>query len=118
MDYYSQNGLFLTDPVVRWGLEHTGMIYWNDLKESDPNGVLTKADSFGLKNGITYATGDVASRTITGWTKSGEPFTQDEINELVQLTNDIHALTEGIETYSEALMNQLLSIDPVGEIPE
>lgn len=110
--YYSRNGLMLSDPVVVWGLQNTGLVVWDSLADVDEAKVLVAARDHGLRNGITYATGSPSSRTITGWTKSGDPFTQAELDDLVRIANEIHELTEGIENFGEAELQSLRELDP------
>lgn len=110
MQYYSENGLFLSDPVVKWGIENTGVVVWDNLMDQDPAGVLTKAAEFGLRNGITSSTGPVDSRTISGLTRSGDPFSQAEIDEMLQTIDAIHALTEDMDSLPEEERQAMLSI--------
>ncbi len=61
------------------------MISWDALDQEgrDPAGVVASAKSFGLANGMSYSVGSAASRTMSGLTKSGDPFTKSELDELV-----------------------------------
>jgi LuxR family transcriptional regulator, quorum-sensing system regulator SdiA len=93
-EHYSVKGFMLTDPVVRWGLEQTGSVRWADLVDQDPAGVIRDAVKFGLTNGWTYSTGPAASRTIAGLTKSGVDFTEAQRDDIRQLVDHIHAVTE------------------------
>lgn len=110
-EYYSQNGLMLYDPVVRWGLENTGLVRWDALLEDDPHQVLAKSREFGLRNGVTFAVGPASSRTISGFTRSGDPFDEEDLDVLSGLVDDIHSLTEGIEDLSEEEVAKLREID-------
>ncbi len=94
-DYYSENGLMLFDPVVRWGLSETGLIRWDDITLSDEHKVMASARKFGLSNGLTYALGPASSRTISGLTKTGAPFTPDQVTEMCAIIDEIHARTDG-----------------------
>ncbi|WP_176438445.1 autoinducer binding domain-containing protein [Actibacterium lipolyticum] len=110
-DYYSENGLMLSDPVVRWGLQNTGYVLWDDLMDDDDAGVLAKAKSFGLNNGVTYATGPISSRTISGFTRNGPPFSKEELDAMNAIVDEVHELTQGIENFSEEEINALREID-------
>jgi LuxR family transcriptional regulator, quorum-sensing system regulator SdiA len=101
IDHYSEQGFMLCDPVVRWGLNHTGMVEWSELTESDPKGVFAAASSHGLLNGLTYSTGGTASRTISGHTRCGPAFTQAERDEFACVMDDIHRLTENFDSLPE-----------------
>ncbi|KAJ55424.1 hypothetical protein ACMU_12060 [Actibacterium mucosum KCTC 23349] len=110
MQYYSQNGLFLSDPVVKWGIENAGLVHWDDLRDQDPAGVLAKASEHGLHNGITYSCGPVESRTISGLTTSAEPFTDAAIAEMKQTIDAVHALTQDIESLPAAEREAMMAI--------
>lgn len=97
-DLYSARGLMLIDPVVRWGLEHAGVIHWDDPALDDPEGVVALARRHGLRNGVTISTGPVVSRTISGLTRSSGPFTEDEIGRLGCLVETAHQVTEGLDS--------------------
>ena len=110
IDHYSEKGFMLTDPVVHWGLMNTGLVWWDDLANQDPAGVLRDAKLFGLHNGWTYSMGEAASRTITGITRSGPAFTDTEVETIIGLTHEVHAVTTGIENFSPEVMDALRAI--------
>jgi LuxR family transcriptional regulator, quorum-sensing system regulator SdiA len=107
IEYYSEKGFMLSDPVVHWGLMNSGKVLWDDLSEQDSAGVLTDAKGFGLTNGWTYSVGPAASRTISGHTKSGADFTTDQVATLQRLVQQAHDLTEGIDTFGPESMDAL-----------
>ena len=111
-DHYSEKGYMLSDPVVGWGLTNTGWVAWADLVANDPVGVIADAVAHGLTNGWTYAVGPASSRTIAGLPRSGAPFTAQERTELATIVDDIHALTEGFDTFPPALQNRLRNLSP------
>ena len=108
-DQYSEKGYMLSDPVVHWGLTNTGWVEWATLQDRDPVGVIADAVAHGLNNGWTYSVGQPSSRTIAGLPRSGQPFSATERSELAGIVDEIHALTEGFETFpaaeQEALRN-------------
>lgn len=108
-DHYSVKGYMLSDPVVRWGLTHTGWVEWASLTGDDPEGVIAAAVSFGLTNGWTYATGPVGSRTIAGLPRS-TAFSQDELDELGRIVDAIHDATEGFEQFPAATQDKLRNL--------
>ena len=109
-DHYSENGYMLSDPVVHWGLTHTGRVEWNTLTDQDPAGVIAAAVSFGLTNGWTYAVGPASTRTIAGLPKSGVPFSAAEVAEIIRIVDSIHELTEGFDNFPAALQNALRTL--------
>lgn len=106
-EHYSTNGYMLSDPVVHWGLTHTGRVNWSSLVDNDPEGVITSAVSFGLTHGWTYALGPAGSRTIAGLTRSARPHNAAEIAEIEGIVNGLHAATEGFDDFSPALKDKL-----------
>jgi LuxR family transcriptional regulator len=111
-EHYSTKGFMLTDPVVRWGLEHVGSVNWSDLAGVDEAGVLTDAVKFGLTNGWTHSTGPAASRTISGTAKSGAPFTPAERAEIIGLVDTIHVATDGFEKFPAGVQEALKALVP------
>ncbi|HDR29833.1 autoinducer binding domain-containing protein [Rhodovulum sp.] len=95
-EFYFENGLLISDPVVHWGIANTGVLMWDDPTLQDPAGVLPLAHQYGLRNGVTIATGASNSRTITGHTRSSGPFAEDEIGQLECLVETLHEVTEGL----------------------
>jgi len=110
-DFYSENGLMLTDPVVRWGLENTGVVFWDDPGLDDPAGVVAQARRHGLRNGVTIATGPMTSRTISGHTRSQGPYTPEEIDRLRCLVETVHEVTSGLDGLDSPEMAALRGLD-------
>jgi LuxR family transcriptional regulator len=110
IDHYSEKGLMLVDPVVRWGITNTGLVQWDDLSHDDSAGVLTDARRFGLTNGITYSVGNPSSRTIAGFTKSGTAFSATEVAEMTGIVDTVHALTEGVEQFDAKELEALRAL--------
>ncbi len=110
IDHYSERGFMLSDPVVHWGLTHTGTMHWTALANQDQEGVIASAEAHGLHNGWTYAVGPSTSRTIAGLTKSGVDFTAAEQQMLTAAVDEIHALSDGIETFSSRAMDELRAL--------
>jgi LuxR family transcriptional regulator, quorum-sensing system regulator SdiA len=98
IEHYSEKGYFLSDPVVHWGLLNEGAVDWDALADLDTAGVLSDAKTFGLHNGWTFAVGPATSRTISGHTKSGAPFTPGERSMIEALVTQAHDITNDIDT--------------------
>jgi LuxR family transcriptional regulator len=111
IDFYSENGLMLVDPVVRWGLRNTGMIAWDTITDADEAKVLEHAREFGLENGISLAIGPGNSRTIAGLTRSGAPFSESDIQEMTEIVTAIHDATEGLDGFDESELNALRTLE-------
>ncbi len=91
LDYYSQNGLVMVDPMVLWGFENTGFARWSSL--TDDTGVLEKAASYGMHYGIVYATDVGPTRTIGGFARSDREFTDSEAKLMGAAVDKIHLAT-------------------------
>ena len=100
-EHYTQNGMVLFDPVVRWGFENTGITTWGALKEDDKNGVLDKASEFGLKYGTVISLIDGESRSIGGFARPDRDHTDDETATLKTLLLKIHQHTADSPELSE-----------------
>jgi len=100
-EHYSQNGMVLFDPVVRWGFENTGKITWGELAEGDSHGVLESAASFGLKFGTVIAIVEGDSRTIGGFARLDRDHTEEEVEKLTALLKKIHHHTIASKDLSE-----------------
>ena len=106
-EHYSVKGYMLSDPVVHWGLTHTGRVIWASLTEKDPEGVLSAAESFGLTHGWTYATGAAGSRTIAGLTRSARSHTDAEVAEIIAIVEDLHSVTDGFDDFPVGVQDRL-----------
>ena len=107
LDYYSQNGLVLSDPTVAWGFEHAGATRWSSLGDSDPSGVLTKAAEFGLNFGTTCAIEDGANRSIGSFANADKEFSDAENALFSKYMDKLHAATLNLKTLSPAVASEL-----------
>lgn len=106
-EHYSIKGYMLSDPVVHWGLTHTGRVVWDTLTDVDPEGVIASAVSFGLTHGWTYGVGPAGSRTIAGLTRSDRAHTAEEVVEIEAIVDDLHAITEGFDDLPKDVQDRL-----------
>jgi LuxR family transcriptional regulator len=106
-DHYSQNGLVMRDPVVAWGLGHLGWVRWDDLADQDAADVIGQARSFGIENGQTLSIQANGTRTITGFSRQGQPFSDEELAEIHSLTSEIHSITSDLNTLSSTARDRL-----------
>ena len=108
--YYSKNGLLMNDPTVLWGFENDGTIKWSDLKALDVKNVLEAASGFGMNFGITWASAAPGEyRSIGSFARSDREFTNDEVEELVTLAQDLHEATIGLTPLKEEDVDVLRS---------
>jgi LuxR family transcriptional regulator len=97
MEEYSRRGLILSDPTVRWGLEHVGWIRWSELREVDPAGVIDAAAEFGLTFGVSISVADEDTRSLGSFAATKEEISEDVVAELTQRLREVHHLTRKIE---------------------
>ncbi len=98
LNYYSQNGLLMSDPTLAWGFDHTGAVRWSKLKENDSAGVLEKAAEHGINFGITCATETPNNkdgiRSVGSFARGDREFTDDEIVRILSAFDQLHTRTE------------------------
>lgn len=107
IDKYSELGLVLQDPTVRWGFENVGIINWQDLKEIDEAGVLQQAEAYGIRFGFTLALDRNGSKSITSFARDDREFLQVEIDQISEIVDALHVDTADIEALSSEALEQL-----------
>ncbi|MFV2052625.1 autoinducer binding domain-containing protein [Aliiroseovarius sp. YM-037] len=100
MDYYSQNGLVLHDPTVRWGFENTGTRVWKDLEAEDEHSVLKKARKHGLSHGFVAAHVGRGTRSVASFARSDRDFDDAEIAQISEMFVELHDETVDAEQLS------------------
>lgn len=105
LEYYSQNGLLMSDPMVAWGFEQAGACRWSGLQ--DPAGVLVKAAEYGMRFGIVCASDSDGSRSIGGFSREDREFTDLEISTITAAVDDLHANTADQAQLSDETIEQL-----------
>ncbi|MGA0542080.1 autoinducer binding domain-containing protein [Neotabrizicola sp. VNH66] len=90
VDYYNSHSYYLRDPLVFWGVGVEGTTRWSAIPLPDPFGVMKKAASYGLNYGAVSSYGPITSRSIVGVSRSDRELTDDELNELKELTVRLH----------------------------
>ncbi len=105
LDYYSQNGLLMSDPMVAWGFENTGRQRWSDL--TDPAGVMDKAADHGMKFGVVIAAETGDQRSICGFASADREFTDEEIDSLEDAVLRLHNHTADTAKLSHETVQQL-----------
>ena len=80
--HYTQGGLMLVDPVMRWIYDNTGTSRWSDIDVPDPRGVLAHAGEYGLIHGAAVSlSGDEVHglRTFGTFGRPDRPYTDEEL---------------------------------------
>jgi len=107
MQHYSEKGMVLDDPTVKWGLQNEGRIDWSELEDQDVKGVLAQAREHGLRFGFTAAIAIDESRSVGSFARGDRAFTEAETGELLELFRKLHART-AVGTEQEASISDIL----------
>lgn len=110
LDYYTEKGFVLRDPMVAWGFSTTGTIRWSDPSLPDPFGLFREARAHGLNFGCTVACGPIRSRTIASFARSDREFTDEEIAAIAIIVHRLHDATEPPEELTKAQIEALKCI--------
>ncbi len=107
MQHYSERGMVLDDPTVKWGLQNEGRIDWSDLEEQDAKGVLAQARTHGLCFGFTASVVRHESRSVGSFARGDRAFTEAETEELLGMFQRLHTET-AVGTEHEASLSDVL----------
>lgn len=105
LDYYSQQGLVMADPIVAWCFENVGKMRWSGL--NDPEGVLDQAAKYGLNYGMVCATESGGSRSMGGFSRSDRDFTESELDLIFSAFENLHAATADQAQLADDTVQQL-----------
>lgn len=101
VEYYSQNGLVLHDPLVRWALAHTGARRWEEMEDEDSMGVIAAARRFGFAHVTGISNLVDGSRSLGGFARPDRPHTDAEIAELERLLEQLARMTANPDALSD-----------------
>lgn len=93
IDYYTEQGFALRDPMVAWGFAKEGASRWSEIEIPDPFGIFAQAAPYGLKFGVVVALGPLSSRSIVGCARPDREFVDDEIARIANLVETLHEMT-------------------------
>lgn len=110
LDYYTDNGFVLRDPMTAWGFSTIGWIRWGDRNLPDPFGLFKEAARFGLKYGVTISCGPIRSRSIASFARADREFTDQEIETLQTIVLRLHEMTEPPQELTKAQIEALKCI--------
>lgn len=110
LDYYSKQGLVMTDPIVRWAFENRGRKFWSELEDDDPAKVLRAAADHGLGYGVVCSVGTNKSFSIGGFARNDRAYTEQEADELSARMEEIHNLTDNLKVLSPETAAELTKL--------
>jgi len=82
---YESKCYYAMDPVLMWGMTHTGTKRWSEIQLPDVRKVLTRGASFGLNYGAVVAVKKDRMRSFLTLARSDRELTDEEIAQ-VQIT--------------------------------
>ncbi|PWJ19353.1 helix-turn-helix transcriptional regulator [Jannaschia seohaensis] len=107
---YTQQGLLMMDPVLRWVYCNVGSIRWSEIDISDTAGVLREAARYDLNFGAAISIRDeqdASIRSFGNFCRSDREFEPSEIKELERrlelLFSDLTAPDDVTEAETEVL---------------
>lgn len=107
---YTQHGLMMNDPVMRWIYGNSGAKRWSDVGIADSEGVLLEAAEHGLKFGVAVSVVDADDpgiRSFGNFCRSDREFDEHEMTEISErlelFFNDLEAPVNITEAEIEAL---------------
>lgn len=82
IEHYTNNRFMLFDPSVRWAYSNIGSCRWSELPLDDPRRILSQAQTFGMRYGVTMSIlddGQDAQRSFASFTRSDREYTDLEV---------------------------------------
>lgn len=80
--HYTKQRFMLFDPVVRWAYTHTGTCRWSEMSVEDPKKVISQAQSFGMRYGVSVSVLDseaTAQRSFASFARADREYSDIEV---------------------------------------
>lgn len=93
VEIYTQEGLVVQDPSMRWVYGNVGWIRWDEMTLPDPMNVGAMARRMGLHYGATISfnsADDIGRRSHAVLFRSDRDFTDKELDEVFELVRSLH----------------------------
>lgn len=110
---YTQQGLLMFDPVLRWIYSNTGAIRWSEIKIPDPHGILVAAAQYDLNYGTAISLrdeGDSNIRSFGNFCRSDRELESGEIEILLRELELLFADLTAPDDVTEAEIEVLAAI--------
>ena len=94
VDTYTERGLVVFDPVMRWIYSTVGVTRWSEITEHDPAGILPLARTLGLKYAATASytrPNDAGLRSYATLFRTDREFTEAEMEALCRMVSRLHS---------------------------
>ncbi len=92
-DKYNADNYVMRDPTVIWSFTNEGTLRWSEIPDDGNHAIFEGAASHGLKYGCVCSVANGRARSIGGYARSDREFTESEMAELLEITQDLHDLT-------------------------
>lgn len=82
VEHYTHHRFMLFDPAVRWAYSNVGICRWSDIPIEDPKKIISQAQTFGMRFGVTVSVfdgGTDAQRSFASFTRSDREYTDLEV---------------------------------------
>lgn len=93
VDHYTQHGLMVQDPVIRWVYSQTGAIAWSAIDLPDPWRVMDQARAFGMRYGLAVVCEDkpkAGPRSFGMFARPDREFNTQEVETLHDYVTKLH----------------------------
>lgn len=82
VSHYTKQRFALFDPVLRWAYSNVGAVRWSAFPIDDPKRVISQAQTFGMRYGVTVSVFDGsvdAQRSFASFTRADREYTDLEM---------------------------------------
>nr|AJW69532.1 LuxR family transcriptional regulator [uncultured Rhodobacterales bacterium] len=92
VEIYTQRGLMIHDPVLKWAFSHSGAARWSEIGVSDPLGIMRQAAAFGMCYGavVSYVGRCGGMRSYGTFAHGEREFDDAEIQTLSDAVKVLH----------------------------
>ncbi len=101
-DHYTKHGYALRDPAIAWAFSQTGWTRWSNPEIHDPFGIFEEARRYDLNFGVTISVGPIQSRTVASLARDDREFTDEEIEQVRSIVEELHLMSEPPESLTDA----------------
>ncbi len=94
---YTTEGLMMSDPILKWMYSNVGTCHWSKIAIPDVQGVMKRANNFGLRYGVAVSFVDPSSpaqRSFGSFSRRDREFNTDEMVALTKIIRELHMAKE------------------------
>lgn len=92
VEAYTEQGMMVDDPVMRWVYQNEGAIRWSALAENDTRGMFAIAAEHGMRfgAGISILGASDGQRSFGMFARSDREFHDEELFQIIDLLRSLH----------------------------